>query len=108
VLDPLPSLELPPAPIADSGAPLPSSPPSPSVSGALDGLELATLPAGVALTASGYPAGTEVSAGAPAPGFSVQRSDPAVGPLRTAYGIVVLCAFLGAALLVVRMKTRFV
>ena len=107
---PLPSLDLPPAPIVDSAlpGPVPAPTPEPPPSLLVDSLELASLPAGVALTGSAYPAGADVSGTNPAAGFAVQRSDPAAGPLRTAYGVVVLCAFLGAALLVVRMKARFV
>jgi hypothetical protein len=112
-LGPLPSLELPPPPpsIAESAVPAAVPDPIPYSSGSpvADGLEPATAPPGLELAGPAYPLAPVVPvATTPALGLTVQPSDPGAGPLRTAYGIVVLCAFLGAGLLVVRMNARLV
>jgi hypothetical protein len=105
---PLP-VELPPAPPVESPAPAPVPGPEPPPPPSVILEELALPPVEVALAASVYPDTAPAPAVAsPALGLSVQPSDPAAGRLRTAYGGFVICAFLGAALLVARMKARLV
>jgi hypothetical protein len=106
-LDPLPALELPAAPVSDVVVPAPVPEPllASSLPATLDGLRLAASPAEVAIPGYDYPEAPAASAPAPTLGFSIPVSDPAAEPLRTAYGGVVLCAFLGVALLVARLKS---